>query len=51
MPRGSRLLIARELVTAWKGLLQVDAGPGRKGGVFSVSEGGSLSTDARHRKH
>lgn len=29
MPRGSRLLIARELVTAWKGLLQVDAGPGR----------------------
>lgn len=47
MPWGSRLLIARDLVTAWKGLLHLDAGPGRKEGVFSVSEGGSLSTDAQ----
>lgn len=38
-------------MTAWKGLLQVDAGPGWKGAVFSVSEGGSLSTDAMHSKH
>lgn len=34
-------------MTASKGLLQADAGPGQKGGVFSVSEGGSLSTDAQ----